>query len=305
MAPASQARTKQNASASGEQHARERGAATRQREQPLREPAARAPARRPGSRTALPRMSAMRPSDSAPPCVGGLDDAGHHRQDHEAQHVVDHRGAQDDAGLAGLRLRSRSSSTRAVMPDAGGGQRRAQEGVHVARSASGRSQRADRPAQREGRDHAEHRHQERRQPDREHLRDGGLEPDLEQQEQHADLGEHVDGRVVADRLEPGKPSSARLPSRMPTSSSPSTAGWPEARGQVAAQLGADEDDREKEDHRCDRIGVLGRGLRVLQQKHGQWSRGVGTGWRNIASPGGVGGGDIEVEEQWQKELDSI
>ena len=47
--------------------------------------------------------------------IGGGDDARDHRQHHQPEHVVDDRGAQDDARLGGVE-RSRSCSTRAVMP---------------------------------------------------------------------------------------------------------------------------------------------------------------------------------------------
>ena len=95
--------------------------------------------------------------------------------------------------LSGSCSRPRSESTRAVMPT----------DVAVSVAPSTRSASGGRPSalarditQREGHDHAHHRHRERRRAHLQHLLQVGLEPDLEEEDDHADLGERLDDRLV-------------------------------------------------------------------------------------------------------------
>ena len=106
--------TKQKTKRRREQHAapvQARGDA----EEPRRELQRRAPDAPNRKATALPRTSGdLRRGQRAAP-IGRRDDAADDREDHEPEHVVDDRGAEDDARL-GVCERPRSCSTRAVMP---------------------------------------------------------------------------------------------------------------------------------------------------------------------------------------------
>ncbi len=66
----------------------------------------------------------------------------------------------------------------------------------------GQEQRAYPPAQRPRRNDAEHRHHQRAQSDLHHVADGGLEADLEEQNDSAQLRYHPDRGVGGDELEP-------------------------------------------------------------------------------------------------------
>ena len=52
---------------------------------------------------ALATTKPSAPYDSACAVIGGGDDPGDHREDHQALHVVDDRGAENDARLVALR----------------------------------------------------------------------------------------------------------------------------------------------------------------------------------------------------------
>ena len=80
----------------------------------------------------------------------------------------------------------RSLNTRAVMPDAGGRERGAEEEGHVPRLAE--CEAGDDPEHHRC-DHADGRDEHRRLPDRPQLGEAQLESDLEQQQDHPELGE--------------------------------------------------------------------------------------------------------------------
>jgi hypothetical protein len=86
---------------------------------------------------------------------------------------------------------ARSWSTRAVIPTLVAVRTDAEERVDV-RGLVGEKPRSDAPAERERRDHAEHRHEERRRPDLRHLADRGLQPYFEEQDDHAEARENAE-----------------------------------------------------------------------------------------------------------------
>jgi hypothetical protein len=129
------------------------------------------------------------------------DHAADHGQHHQAQHVVDDRRAEDHLARARLRDAQVLQHARGDA-DAGGGQAGAEEHRHQ-RVRVGQQRPRHPPAERERHDHADQRHQQRRGADARQRAQVGLEADVEQQQQHADLGQHLQRRLVADEREAG------------------------------------------------------------------------------------------------------
>ena len=130
---------------------------------------------------------------------------------------------------SGVLIRPRSASTRAVMPTevaVSVAPTKMAAVVEIARAARGvRRVGPVGVAQPERQHDAHDRDGERRGPDPEHLAEVGLEPDLEQQQQHAELGQDVD-QLAGRRRRAGTIPSTLPPSSTPATSSPSTAGCP-------------------------------------------------------------------------------
>ena len=154
--------------------------------------------------------------------VGGHDDAADDREHYETQHVVDDGGTEDDPGFAALRssevLQDPGGDT-----DARGAERGAEEGVDV-RAVFREEPRPDAPAQRERGDDSGRRYEHRGDADVEHLGYGRLETDLEEQDECTEASQHLEGRIGLDFGKGRDPTSERLPSTMPPTSSPRTAG---------------------------------------------------------------------------------
>ncbi len=70
---------------------------------------------------------------------------------------------------------------------------------------------ADAPAEREGCYHSEHRDEEGGDPHLEHVADGGLETDLKEEDNHAELGEGVERHVRLERLDPRNAEQLEVP----------------------------------------------------------------------------------------------
>jgi len=86
--------------------------------------------------------------------VGGPDDPREHREHHEAEHVVDHRGAEDDARFVAVcALQVLQHARRDA--DARRGQRGPEEDVHV-HAVVGEQESSDEEAEQPGRHDAEH-----------------------------------------------------------------------------------------------------------------------------------------------------
>ncbi len=92
------------------------------------------------------------------------------------------------------------------------------------------------PAQGEGCDHAECRHEQRGPADLEHLTDRRFETDLEQQEQDSDLREHVDERVGLEGLEARESREGEVPQKNPRDELAQHRRLAHPHGQVAAEL---------------------------------------------------------------------
>ncbi len=116
--------------------------------------------------------------------------------------------------------------------------------------------RGDCPAEREWRDDAERRDQDGRKADLQHLRHGGLDADLEQQEQHADASEHVNHRIGLDRREPCEADVAEDNAGHELAEH---RGLAQPNRKLAGQLPRNEEDRQHDDHVRDGVGMRGVG----------------------------------------------
>ena len=100
-------------------------------------------------------------------------------------------------------------------------------------------------AERERNRHPHDGHRERRSPGPEHLAEIGLEPDLEEQEQHAELGQHVHhlARQPLDRHDTQRAG----PKHHAGDELAEHGGLAHAFGQLAQQLGGDQDGGESQE----------------------------------------------------------
>jgi len=137
-------------------------------------------------------ISAVPPADRGGALARGRRDRpGDDRQDDEAQHIIAHRGAEDRLTLAAL-----DGSEIAQHPrrdaDAGGRERGPDEEVDEQRTLRQQPCR-DAPAERHGCHDAEHGDPdpERRGAHPDEGTQVGFEPDLEEQQEHAHLGQEV------------------------------------------------------------------------------------------------------------------
>lgn len=85
----------------------------------------------------------------------------------------------------------------------------------------------------------------RRLADPHHQTDRGLQPDLEQEQRHAEGGEHVGHRVVGIEVSERRARDELAEHRQ----------LPDTRGQVGRQLRRHEDQGRRRDHRRDRVEV--------------------------------------------------
>ena len=117
----------------------------------------------------------------------------------EAEDVVDHGGAENDPGF---RTAGRAEVLQYARGDADAGRTEsgAKERVHVG-TRIGQQPHPHTPPEREGDDDPEDRDEQRRDPHFQHLCDGGLDADFEQQDQRTNAREHLDRLVRRDRLE--------------------------------------------------------------------------------------------------------
>ena len=177
--------------------------------------------------TRNPTATARRPDDPQHRHRGAGRETRDHAQDDEAEHVIDDRGADDDPGL---RRRHAAQIGQHARGDADRSRRegRADEDAGGRQVGGGnRRMREERPvdvAQGERQHHADGRDGERGGADAEHLLEIGLQPDLEEQEENAELGEDV--HELAPGPSVGTTPSTLPPSSTPATSSPSTAGCP-------------------------------------------------------------------------------
>ena len=193
----------------------------------------------------------MAPYDNAAPLIGCGDDPGDDGQDDQPLHVVDDRGAEDDPGFVGVRPPEILHHARGDA-DARGGQRRAEKDVRV--DARARQQpRAHAPAKDEGADDAQRRHHEGGEADLHHLRHGGLEADLEEQQDDAEAGEHIHGDVGPQVVEPVESRQREIPEHDARRQLSEHWRLTEHHREMRADLRGQEDDRQRKNQPGDRI----------------------------------------------------
>ena len=184
--------------------------------------------------------------------IRGGSGRGHHRQDEQAEHVVDDRGAQDNARLDGVQqvgiLEDASGD-----PDAGGAERRPDERVGVGGSVR-KEPAAHAESKRERSDDADRRDQEGRGSDAEHLADGGLEPHFEEEDQRPDSSEDVEYGIPLHRLEEIDSEEGDVSERDAGDELPQHRGLPGPYGQLAAELGGHQHAGEEQRYPGDGIG---------------------------------------------------
>jgi hypothetical protein len=130
----------------------------------------------------------------------GLHQARHHGQDHQPQHVVDHRRAEHDARRRRIEL-AQVAEDPAGNADRGRRQRGAEEQIGVAGKPR-QQPRPDHPgAQHEGHDDAHRADGKGARSDLDQVGQPRLQADLQQQHDDAKLGDEGDDRVLGDGLE--------------------------------------------------------------------------------------------------------
>jgi hypothetical protein len=181
--------------------------------------------------------------------IGRRDHTAHDRQDHEAQHVVDDGSAQDYASLTRLAL-AEVAQHAGRNPHTRRRQRRAEERVDV-RAAVGQEQRPHPPPQRERRDHSKHGNQECGTAHFHHVAHGGLEPHLEQQQNHPELRERIDDGVGFQRVETVDPGQTEIAEHDAGDELAQHGRLSDARRDVASHFRAGENHDEREENRCE------------------------------------------------------
>jgi hypothetical protein len=161
----------------------------------------------------------------------------HHREDHQPDDVVGDRGAEHRAGLR-PRQRLEVAEDPGGHADAGGGQGRAQEQLDVVAVPGQPGEAQAEVAQGERQRHPDRRHRERRAPHPQQLGQLGLEPDLEEQQQHAQLAEDREDLVAADQPEGGR-ADQHADDQLAEHG-----GLAETLRQLGTHLGCDQDDQD-------------------------------------------------------------
>ena len=241
---------------------------------------------------ALATIQKMLPRIERGPGVGGGDGAGDDGEDHQAEHVVDDRGAEDDARFPGLQPVEVGEHAGGDA-DAGGAQRGADEDVGEPRLAGAAP--GPRPTSR-GRTARRRRRRRRRRLDRptdSMSRDVRLEPDLEQQQDDADLRQDADPDVGAEELEPRVAEQRQVAEDDADDQLAEHRRLMDALGDRAADLGADQDDHQADEHRCHRIAVIGRGRPLPARRRCRWAaEGVAPGSGRLAAGPRRGAGAV-------------
>ena len=109
--------------------------------------------------------------------------------------------------------------------------------------ASGISQCANSPAEHERPNHAQRRDQQRRQSDLQHLADRRFEADLKQQQDDTQLRQQVDRRVGLQVFEAAEAGQREIAEQHPGRQFTEHGRLAKPGGEMAANLGSDEDDR--------------------------------------------------------------
>lgn len=187
--------------------------------------------------------------------IGSRDDPRDDGQDHEPEHVVDDRSAKDDPRFGALRFLQILKNPRGNA-NARGRERSSEKCVNVD-AGIGQQPHAEEPSQDKRSDDAEKRHDEALEPHLHHLSYRRFEPDLEQQQEHAQTRQHVDARVLFHRFEPMQPDDAEVAENDPSYEFAKHSRLSKTNSNVAAKFGRNQDDREVKHDRGNWIGMRG------------------------------------------------
>jgi hypothetical protein len=168
-------------------------------------------------------------------------------EDDEAEDIVEHRGAQDQARLARLVPAQVLEHARGD-PDRGGAQGRSNEGLRVDGRVGNQEHRHPH-AEHGGRDHAGHGHPQRGEAHPKHLGNRRLQSDLEEQEKHAETGEESEFRTPRGLIEGWKHRASDHAEDDPGDQFAQDRGLSEHLGEVTEDLGGNEDDGERHGNR--------------------------------------------------------
>jgi hypothetical protein len=172
------------------------------------------------------------------------DEPRHHRQNDQTEYVVDDGCTQDDPRLGRIGAAEIFEDARRD-PHARRREGRADEDVTVnpfVRKEPG----CCGPAESERCHHAEHGHQERRPPDLEHLFDGGLEADLEEEHENPDARSKVDPDVRPERFEKTDTEEIDVPECDARHELAQHCRLAEPHGDLATEFGRNQNDGETE-----------------------------------------------------------
>ena len=190
----------------------------------------------------------LRPDPGGSPALPrGDDGAGDGGEDNQPKDVVHDGGPEDDPRLLALRFPDVLEDTRRD-PDARGAQGGTEEGVGLP-GMPGNEPGPDQPAEGEGRDDAQHRHEERGEPHAQDVPDRRFQPHLEQEHHHADPGEEVDAGIGRDPLEPVDARKVKVAEENPRQEFPEDRRLPEHDGQVSHEFRGHEDHDEVQEER--------------------------------------------------------
>jgi hypothetical protein len=116
-------------------------------------------------------------------------------------------------------------------------------------AAIGQKEHTYAPPKKERGEDAENSHEERRHPYLHHVADGGLESDLEEQDDDSEAREDVHRGIVLDALKPAVAEKMEVAEDHPGHKLPEDAWLAGSRGEMTAELGNDEDDCDRQDDR--------------------------------------------------------
>ncbi|HVZ76853.1 MAG TPA: hypothetical protein VG818_02595 [Gemmatimonadaceae bacterium] len=185
------------------------------------------------------------------------DDPSHHGQDHQPDDVVDHGRPEHDAPLARVQAAEFGQHARRDADRRGAQRRAAHQRRHTRDAEHLRGQEPEPERDR----HARDSDRSRDAADLHERADVGLEADLEQQQDHADLGHRVDDRIRGVH-EPER----RATEQHAGHEFPEHCRLAQALRELAEQLGADEDRDQRGKERRHRRASVGGSGRCEQQR---------------------------------------
>ena len=219
--------------------------------------------------------------------AGGRDDARDHRQDQQAEDVVDDRGAEDDpreGRTQGVRVLEHARGD----PDARRGEHGAQEGVQHPRLL-GAHQLADPEPEQHGRDDADDGHERGPAADRHHLLRRRFQAHVEEQQDRAELGHDRQRLARSQRRQVGSAEERGVSGQDPNDQLAEHGGLAQALDQLPGELRADDGEGQGQQDGRDGVGV------VAGAGGGQWKESVHAvlRWRETWRPRPRGRGEEE------------